>query len=330
MIRMETDGRLTRARCLSSSLAMDRETEESAREGDMVVAGSFYGVIASQVTPFDDSGELDEGSLRRLIDRQLAAGVHGFLIAGNCGEFTVMSDEERLRAVAVAVEQIDGRAAVMGGNFHPGTRQAVGLARRYREVGADASLVVPPYFIRPSTDGIVQFFQEVALDSGLPVIVYNNPGRTGTDLTPPIMSQLYGKPGIGGLKECTRDLAMLAQKVQEAPKDFPILYGDDDMFFESLMMGAVGGILAACNLVPELMLGIYREATSGDPRRANEIQNRLIPMILSWYTVNHPAPLKEAMAMIGWPAGRARNPLQPMKAEQAAEVRRTLSELGLL
>ncbi len=290
----------------------------------------FRGVIASQVTPFDEDGRVDEFRLCQLIDRQLQAGIQGFLIVGNCGEFTNLTDEERLRVVAAAAEHIAGRVPVMAGDFHPHTAQAVGLARRYREVGADASLVVPPYFIRPSLDGVVEYFQEVATESGLPVIVYNNPGRTGLDLTPATMRLLYELPGVIGLKDCTRDLAMMAQKAQEAPEGFSVLYGDDDMFLESLLMGAAGGVLAAANLVPGMLVQIYQEATVGDPRRASETQNRLLPMILSWYTANHPAPIKEAMAMIGWPAGRARKPLQPMKPDQAAEVRRTLGDLGLL
>lgn len=293
------------------------------------MATAFRGVISSQVTPFDDRGAVDEATLRRLIDRQVEAGVHGYLIAGNCGEFTNLTDDERVRTVATAVEHLAGRAPVMAGDFHSNTAQAISLARRYREVGAAAALVVPPYFIRPSIDGVVEFFGEVAAGSGLPVIVYNNPGRTGLDLTPAIMRQIYPLPGIVGLKDCTRDLALMMQKVQESPPEFCVLYGDDDMFFEALMMGARGGILAACNLVPDQMVEIFREATEGDPRRASEIQNRLLPSILSWYTANHPAPIKEAMAMIGWPAGRARKPLMPMKPEQAAEVRRTLGELGL-
>lgn len=290
----------------------------------------FTGVICSQVTPLDDKGRLDEPRLRQLIDRQLAAGAHGFLIVGNCGEFTNMTDRERLRAVEVSVEQVAGRVPIIGGVFHPNTEQAIALARGYREVGAAAALVTPPYFIRPSLEGVVEYFGAVASESGLPVIVYNNPGRTGLDLTPAIMRRLYGLPGVVGLKDCTRDLAVMAQKVEESPEDFCVLYGDDDMFFESLMMGAVGGILAAANLVPEMLLEIYRETTSGDPRRASDLQNRLLPMIRSWYTVNHPAPLKEAMAMIGWPAGPARKPLQPPTPAEAAEIRRTLAELGLL
>lgn len=294
------------------------------------MARDFKGVIASQVTPFDEAGEVDEKRLRELIERQLDAGVDGFLIAGNCGEFTNLTDEERLRAVAVAVQQVDGRATVIAGDFHSSTLQAVALARRYRQAGADASLVVPPYFIRPSIDGVVEYFGEVASASGLPLIVYNNPGRTGLDLTPAIMRQLYGLPGVVGLKDCTRDLALMAQKVQESPQGFRILYGDDDMFFESLLMGADGGILAACNLVPRMMVEIYQEATHGDARKANEIQNRLLPMILSWYTANHPAPIKKAMSMMGHPAGKARKPLQAPKPDQVAEIRRTLSELGLI
>ena len=139
------------------------------------------GVIASQVTPFDEKGGVDEDRLRRLIDRQLAARVSGFLIVGNCGEFTSLTDEERVRVVAVAVEQVGKRVPIMAGVFHSSTGQAVALARAYKEVGADAALVVSPYFIRPSID-----------------------------------------------------------------------------------VGAVGGILAAANLVPETMVEIYREATSGD------------------------------------------------------------------
>ena len=113
-------------------------------------------------------------------------------------------------------------------------------------------------------------------------------------------------------------------------RDFCILYGDDDMFFESLMMGAVGGVLAAANLVPETLVEIYRETVSGDTRRASDLQNRLLPMIRSWYTANHPAPIKEAMAVIVRPAGAARKPLMPPSPEQSAEIRRTLAALGLL
>lgn len=294
------------------------------------MAHLFTGVIGSMVTPFDENERLDENRLRQLIDRQLAAGVNGFLIVGNCGEFTNMVDQERLRAVEVSVQQVAGLVPVVAGDFHPNTKQAVELARGYREVGATAALVTPPYFMRPSLDGVVGYFSDVAAQSNLPVIVYNNPGRTGLDLTPSIMRQLYGIPGIVGLKDCTRDLAMMAQKVEESPEDFCVLYGDDDMFFESLMMGAVGGILAAANLVPEALVEIYRETISGDPRRASDLQNRLLPMIRSWYTVNHPAPIKEAMAMIGWPVGKARKPLMPPSGEQSAEIRRTLAEIGLL
>ncbi len=290
----------------------------------------FTGVICSQVTPFDERRRLDEPCLRRLIDRQLAAGVHGFLIAGNCGEFTNLTDSERVRAVAVSVDEVAGAVPVIGGVFHANTDQAVALARGYREVGAAAVLVTPPYFVRPSLDGVVEYFATVASESGLPVIVYNNPGRTGLDLTPPIMRRLYGLPGVVGLKDCARDLAMVAQKVEESPADFCVLYGDDDMFFASLMMGAVGGILAASNLVPETLVEIYRETVSGDTRRASALQNRLLRMIRSWYTVNHPAPLKEAMAMIGWPVGPARKPLVPPTAEEAAEIRSALEALGLL
>jgi 4-hydroxy-tetrahydrodipicolinate synthase len=294
------------------------------------MATRFHGIISSQVTPFDENGRVDEDQLRRLIDRQLAAGMHGFLIAGNCGEFTNLTDEERVRTVEVAVEQIDGRVPIMAGDFHANTDQAVALARYYREAGADAALVVPPYFIRPSLDGVVEFFGSIAADSGLPVVVYNNPARTGMDLTPAIMRRLYEVPGLIALKDCTRDLAQMSQKVQEAPADFAILYGDDDMFAESLMMGAAGGILAAANLVPEAMVEIYREVTSGDLRRASDIQNRLLPMMRSWYTINHPAPLKEAMALMGHSAGRARKPLQAPGEEQREEIRRTLEELGLV
>jgi len=290
----------------------------------------FAGVICSQVTPFHENGGLDEPRLRQLIGRQMAAGVHGFLIAGNCGEFTNLTDSERVRAVAVSVDEVAGAVPVIGGVFHANTLQAIALARGYREVGATAALVTPPYFAKPSLEGVVEYFATVASESGLPVIVYNNPGRTGLDLTPPIMRRLYGLPGVVGLKDCTRDLAMMAQKVEESPEDFCVLYGDDDMFFASLMMGAVGGILAASNLVPEMLVEIYRETVSGDPRRACAIQNRLLRMIRSWYTVNHPAPLKEAMAMIGWPAGPARKPLVSPTMEEAAEIQSALQALGLL
>lgn len=292
---------------------------------------SYRGVIASQVTPLTERGELDEPCLRRLIDRQMSAGVHGFLMVGNCGEFVGLTDEERIRVAAIAVEEVAGKVPIIAGDFHPSTGQAVALAKGYKGVGADSVLLTPPYFVRPSVDGIVEYYQTVAAEGGLPVVVYNNPGRTGTDLGPAIMRKLYGLPGVIGLKECTRDLAQMAQKAQEAPKDFAILYGDDDMFLESLMMGAVGGILAAANLVPETLLEIYRlfATPNGDLRHASALQNELLPMILSWYTINHPGPLKQAMGMIGWPVGPVRKPLQPASAEQGAEMRRSLAALGL-
>ncbi|MBI3977365.1 MAG: 4-hydroxy-tetrahydrodipicolinate synthase [Chloroflexi bacterium] len=287
------------------------------------------GAITAMVTPFGPEGEIDEPALRRHIDEQVGAGVDGLLVIGGSGEFVSLDDAERRRVMAIAVEHVNRRVPVVVGLLAPGTRHVVELARQAGRAGADAVLVLPPYYISPSAAGIAEHFARVAGEGGLPIVVYNNPGRTRVNLDAEMMARLVEIDAVVAMKECDRDLGSVSEKIQAVGHRIAILAGDDDLAFPTLVLGARGGIWAGSNLAPAPYVEMYRAVVAGNIERARQIHYQLLPFVKAWYIANHPGPLKEAMALAGRPVGRARPPLQPMTADQMAAVRQALAGLGV-
>ena len=286
-----------------------------------------HGIYTAIVTPMTASDEFDETAFRKLIDFQIDAGISGLLVIGGSGEFVSLTPSERQRVIEVAVDQTAGRIPILAGALAPGTREVQETARQAEKAGADAVLVLPSYYIKASADGVVEHFARVAGATSLPVVAYNNAGRTGLTLDIPILERLARIPSIVALKECERDLAVVSAKISAVGDRIAILSGDDDLGFPTFLLGSPGGIFMSANLIPAFHRQLFEASATGRTDAARKAHFALLPLIEALYTANHPGPLKDAMAFVGHPAGPARAPLQRASAEALQRAERALQHL---
>jgi 4-hydroxy-tetrahydrodipicolinate synthase len=284
------------------------------------------GVMAACVTPFRDDESLDLERLGSHIEFLLDAGISGVMVIGGCGEYANLTPDERKTVVTEAVKIIDGRVPVVVGALAPSTREVIDIGTHAAAQGADALLVLPPYYIKPSFDGVLTHFQTILKETGLHVIGYNIPGRTGINLSVDQIRTLAELDGIVALKECERDVAAISLKI--AGSGLPILSGDDDLGFATILSGARGAIWASPNLAPKLCVDLFNACVAGKVDEALAMHNRLNAIFARWMLPNHPGPLKQAMAMVGRSAGPARTPLQPCSDDEAKALRAALEANG--
>jgi 4-hydroxy-tetrahydrodipicolinate synthase len=286
------------------------------------------GVFAVTVTPFHDDESLDLTRLQSHIEFLVASGVHGLVVAGGTGEYVSLSMDERKQVIACAIDVVDGRIPVVAGALSPGTRDVIEIGEYAAGKGAAGLLVLPPYYVRPSLEGIVAHYKAIAAGTGLSLIAYNNPGRIGWQMDVLAIEAIAGVPGVVGLKDSDRDVASILTKIRRVGGHISILSGDDDLGFATLLSGAVGGLWAAPNVAPRLCVEMYCACRDGDVDRARSLHNRLHQLVDAYFVVNHPGPLKEIMAMSGRPVGPARSPLQPMTLAQRKVVEHVLRDCG--
>jgi 4-hydroxy-tetrahydrodipicolinate synthase len=287
-----------------------------------------HGVIAAVVTPFHEDESVDEARLATHLDFLIQAGVDGVMPIGGSGEYVNLSPEERRRVIDVSIAAVEGRVPVIVGALGPSTREALDVGLHAQASGADALLVLPPYYIRPSRDGIVDHFARITAETGLPIIAYNNPARAGIAIDLGTLHELADLPGIVGLKDCDRDLGAIEVKIEEVGEKIAILSGDDDLEFVTLLAGAAGGIWATVNLAPRLCIDLYRACAAGDLERARALQTIVRTLVNVRKLPNHPGPLKEMMKMAGLDVGPSRRPLVAMTEGQRTVVAETVSRFS--
>lgn len=285
------------------------------------------GIYTAILTPFTAADEFDEQALRRLIDFQIAEGAAGLLVIGGSGEFVSLTPSERARIVEVAIDQTARRVPVIVGALAPGTREVQETARHAAQAGADAVLVLPPYYIKASPDGVYGHFARVADAAPLPIVAYNNTSRTGMTLDVALLERLAAIQSVVALKECERDLAVVSAKIKAVGDRIAILSGDDDLGFPTFLLGSPGGIFTTANLVPAFHRQLFAAAAKGAIDAARRAHYALLPLVEALYTANHPGPLKDAMALIGHPVGTARAPLQRASAENLKRAEAALKRL---
>lgn len=288
------------------------------------------GITTALLTPFCEDGALDLDTLRTRIAWQLDRGIHGLLVGGVSGEYVNLSPEERRQVVRTAVDAVAGRVPVIAGILEPNTGQALAAAKDFEALGVQALLLLTPYHNLPTPAGVLNHFRTVHDATALPILLYNNPGRTGIDMDLALQTELSRLPRIVGVKECRRDLAIVSEQIRRARPGFAVLSGEDDLALATFVLGGQGAILTGGNILPTLFLDIFHLVERGEVAKAVELHHRMMPLILAIYTRNHPYPLKEAMAAAGMPVGPARPPLYPMDEGQRAAVRAALRDLGLL
>lgn len=291
----------------------------------------FEGVHTALVTPFrDGDGSVDESALRELVERQVAAGVDGIVPCGSTGEAATLSHAEHRRVVEVVVEAARGRVQVIAGTGSNNTREAIELTRHAKEAGADGALLISPYYNKPTQAGIVAHYAAVARECGFPLVVYNIPGRTASNILPDTLARLAEVEQVVGVKEACGDLHQMSRAINACPEGFTFLAGDDALTLPLLAIGGHGVITTVGNLVPAEMAELVRAFKGGDVERARAVHDRILPLIDAVFCETNPIPVKAAVAMQGLISEGIRLPLTPISGENRERLRMVLKEHGLL
>jgi 4-hydroxy-tetrahydrodipicolinate synthase len=290
------------------------------------------GIIPAVVTPFDKNEDVDEGGFRKIINYLIDSGVHGLFPVGSQGEFFSLTNEEKKRLIDIAVEETRGRVFVMPNTGAITTRESIELSQYAEEAGADCISVITPFFISPNQEELYQHIKDICQSVKIPVLCYNNPGRTGgVALTPATLARLAEDvPNFAGIKDSSGDLTLLAEMIRLCPPHFKVIMGRDSLIYGALTYGAAGAIAATANVAPKLIVGIYRAVKEGDFNKAKEYQRELAPLRTAFALGTFPVVVKEALTMMGLPGGRCRSPIKPLDNEKKAQLRDILANMRLI
>ena len=290
----------------------------------------FEGSFVAIVTPFKDDGSLDEGKLQELIEFQIENGTHGIVPCGTTGESPTLSHAEHDRVVELTVKAANGRVKIIAGAGSNSTAEALRLTKHAKDVGADGALIITPYYNKPTQNGLKAHFMKIADAVDIPIVIYNVPGRTGTDLLPETLANLSAHPNIVGLKEATGQLSRASQAVQLCGEDFALLSGDDINTLPILSVGGCGVISVLANVMPKEVSDLCNTFKSGDIKNAQKIHLETLQLSIDLFVDTNPIPVKTALQMMGRLNGRMRLPLVPMSEENAEILNRTMCNIGVI
>jgi len=289
----------------------------------------FTGAMTALVTPFRD-GEVDARALEALVEAQIAGGINALVPCGSTGEAATLTHEEHLAVVRAVVRAARGRVPVIAGTGSNSTAEAIRLTRGAEEAGADAALLISPYYNKPTQDGIYRHYAAVADATGLPLILYNIPGRTGSNITPDTIARLARLPNIAGVKEASGNLAQVLEIIDESGADFGIYSGDDILTLPIMAAGGHGVIAVGANLMPRAYVELTDALLAGDLERARMQNHRLLPLMMALTLEVNPIPVKTALAMMGQCADEFRLPLTPMSPGARVRLEDVLREYELV
>jgi len=289
----------------------------------------FEGVFTALVTPFRD-GEVDEPALRELVELQVAAGVDGVAPCGSTGEAATLSHAEHGRVVQIVVEAARRRVRVLAGTGSNNTRESIELTRHAKKVGADGALLISPYYNKPTQEGIVAHYEAIARDTGFPLVVYNIPGRTASNILPETLARLADVEHIVGVKESCGDIAQISEVVALCSESFSVLSGDDALTLPVLAVGGRGVISTASNVAPRVVVELVRAFRAGDHALALQQHQRLLPLIKALFCETNPIPVKAALALQGRIRDEIRLPLTKLSRANRERLQVTLKEQGLV
>lgn len=289
----------------------------------------FEGIHTALITPFRD-GQVDEEALRNHVERQIAAGIDGLIPCGSTGESATLSHLEHRRVVEIVIETAAGRVPIIAGTGSNSTREAIELTMHAKEAGAQGALLLSPYYNKPTQEGIYAHYAAVAEETGFPLVIYNIPGRTASNISAETVSRLARLQNIVGIKEASGDLDQMAHIIAQSPADFAVLSGDDSLTLPLLSLGGKGVISTAANIAPDQMCELVRRHQAGDLSGAQEIHYQLLPLFDALFCETNPIPLKAAIAALGWCGNEIRLPLTRIGDAHLEHLKVVLKDLGIL
>lgn len=290
----------------------------------------IIGSIVALVTPLHEDGSVDYDALRRLIDWHIEEGTDCIGVVGTTGESPTVSVQEHCEVIRVSVEHARGRVPIMAGAGGNATAEAIELTRFAKQVGADCSLQVVPYYNKPSQEGIYQHFKAVAEAVDLPVVLYNVPGRTVADMQPETALRLAQLPNVVGIKEASGNIERAAWLIKQAPPSFAVYSGDDGTAVALMLLGGQGNVSVTANVAPRLMHELCMAAVAGNAREAARLHLQLLPVHKALFCEPSPAPTKWALSKLGRCDARVRLPLLPLTPSGQATVAAALRDSGIL
>jgi 4-hydroxy-tetrahydrodipicolinate synthase len=290
----------------------------------------FKGSIVALITPMRADGSLDEAAYARFIDWQISQGTEGIVPVGTTGESPTLSHDEHRRAVAIAVEVSAKRVPVIAGAGSNSTAEAVGLAQYAKSVGADAVMVVTPYYNKPSQEGLFRHYTAVADAAGLPLIIYNIPSRSVIDMSVETMARLAQHRNVVGVKDATANLARPLHTRRAAGADFIQLSGEDHTALSFLAAGGHGCISVTANIAPRRCADIHQAWRDGRVAEAIALQDKLVPLHDAMFCESSPGPVKFGASLLGFTTPFCRLPLAPISEAAEQRVRGAMADLGLL
>src|SRR6202042_683103 len=295
----------------------------------MAVGTNFRGSFTALVTPFKD-GSLDEAAFRGLVSWQIEQGSHGLVPVGTTGESPTLSHEEHHRVVELCLDEAKGRVPVIAGAGSNSTREAIDLAVHAEKAGADAVLVVTPYYNKPTQEGMYQHFKAVNDAIGTPIIIYNIPPRSVVDMSVETMKRLFELKNIAGVKDATANLARVTQQRAAMGEDFNQLSGEDATALGFMAHGGHGCISVASNVAPRLCSEFQAACLRGDYAAALKLQDKLAPLHVNLFVETSPAPVKYALSLLGKCENRLRLPMVPATEKAQIAVREAMVHAGLI
>ena len=290
----------------------------------------FTGCGTALVTPFRRDSSLNEETLRRLVRRQIEAGINFLVPCGTTGESPTLSRAEHLRVVEITLEEAKGKIPVLAGAGGYNTHEVIELAREVESMGADGVLSVTPYHNKPTQEGLYQHYKAIAAAIRVPIVVYSVQGRTGVNIEPATMGRLAQIENIIGVKEASGNVAQVASIVNEVPESFTVLSGDDAVTIPVIALGGRGIISVASNEIPREMAELAQACLRGDFASARSLQKRWLPLMNVNFVESNPIPVKAAMGLMGLLEPVFRLPLAPPSAASLAKIEKALEAAGLL
>lgn len=295
-----------------------------------MATGQFHGAFTALVTPFKD-GKIDEEAFRKHIEWQIEQGINGLVPCGTTGESATLTHEEHEDVIRICVEQAKKRVPVIAGAGSNNTREAIRLTRFAKEIGADAALLITPYYNKPTQEGLYQHFKAIAAEASMPIIMYNVPGRTGCNMLPATVARIaHDVPDVVGIKEATANLIQISEVVEQCPAGFQVLSGDDFTVLPILAVGGCGVISVTSNVAPAMMSQLCKAFRSGDIQEAQRLHFALAPLSRAMFLETNPLAVKTSLALMGFQQLEFRLPLTPLQPTNLERLTQVLQENGLL